>query len=246
MTLIFSRNGWVRARQGWGVDPAALSFKEGDELQSLITCRTVDPVIFLDSRGRAYTVEVGQLPSSRGDGVPASSLVDLQDGAKMMFCLAGKADTPVLVATSGGYGFLCRIADMMSNRRAGREFMTMEESETPVAPCLFAESPSNYVATLSEQGRMLLFQMTELKYQPKGRGMILMGLDKNEKMVAAMVSDQQKLVVMGTVRGKPNTVLVQGKELGQYAGHRTRMGKMLPDKIKPTALKLYTSDPAKS
>jgi topoisomerase-4 subunit A len=134
----------------------------------------------------------------------------------------------------------------MSNRRAGREFMTMEESETPVAPCLFAESPSNYVATLSEQGRMLLFQMTELKYQPKGRGMILMGLDKNEKMVAAMVSDQQKLVVMGTVRGKPNTVLVQGKELGQYAGHRTRMGKMLPDKIKPTALKLYTPDPAKS
>ena len=82
LTVIFSKNGWVRARQGWGVDPAALSFKEGDALGALIQCRTVDPVVFLDSKGRAYTVEAAQLPSARGDGAPASSLVEVQEGAQ--------------------------------------------------------------------------------------------------------------------------------------------------------------------
>src|SRR5882724_3463057 len=32
VTVIFSKKGWVRARQGWEVDPATLSFKEGDGL----------------------------------------------------------------------------------------------------------------------------------------------------------------------------------------------------------------------
>ena len=82
VTVIFSRKGWVRARQGWDVDPSALSFKEGDGLCALIQCRTVDPVVFLDSKGRAYTVEAAQLPPARGDGAPASSLVEVQEGAQ--------------------------------------------------------------------------------------------------------------------------------------------------------------------
>ncbi len=90
VTVIFSRKGWVRARQGWDVDPAALSFKEGDELLTLIKCRTVDPVIFLDSQGRAYTVQAGELPPGRGDGAPASSLVDVQEGAHIMYVVGGK------------------------------------------------------------------------------------------------------------------------------------------------------------
>ena len=60
VTVIFSKKGWVRARQGWEVDPPSLSFKEGDSLMSLLRCRTVDPVIFLDSKGRAYTVRGGR------------------------------------------------------------------------------------------------------------------------------------------------------------------------------------------
>mgnify|MGYP003327955151 CR=1 FL=1 len=35
---------------------------------------------------------------------------------------------------SGGYGFLTKLSDMMSNRRAGREFMSVEEGERPLQP----------------------------------------------------------------------------------------------------------------
>ena len=73
---------------------------------------------------------------------------------------------------------------MVSNRKAGREFMTLEAGELPVPPCVFVDAPGTYVASVSEGGRLLLVQMAELKYQPKGRGLILMGLDKGEKLVA--------------------------------------------------------------
>jgi topoisomerase-4 subunit A len=238
VTVIFSRKGWVRARQGWEVDPATLSFKEGDGLQSFIKVRTVDPVVFLDSKGRAYTVEASELPPGRGDGAPASSLVEVQEGAHIMYVVAGKPETSVLVAGSGGYGFVTRIADMMSNRKAGREFLSVEEGETPIQPFMYEDAPGNYVAAVSEQGRMLLFQVTELKQMARGRGMIVMGLEKDEKLVAVAVSDQPTLNVYGIARGREREVTIAEKQMQHYAGHRARMGRVLPDKLKPQAIRV--------
>ncbi|MBX9630455.1 MAG: DNA topoisomerase IV subunit A [Burkholderiales bacterium] len=239
ITVIFSRNGWIRGRQGWEVDASALSFKEGDGLQTLIQCRTVDPVVFLDSKGRTYSVEATALPSGRGDGVPASSLVEVQDGAKILYCLAGKAETQVLVASTGGYAFHTKLADMVSNRRAGREFMSLEETETPVPPVTFTETPGSYVASVSEHGKLLLVQLSELKYQPKGRGLILMGLDKDEKLVAVLVSDLPTLTVVGVGRGgKEKEVTLGKRELGHFASTRAHKGRVLPEKVKPTGFKV--------
>ena len=237
VTVIFSNNGWVRSRQGNGVDPASLSFKEGDGLAALLPCRTVDPVIFLDSAGRAYSVEAGGLPSARGDGAPASSLVEVQGGAKIMHCVAGKPELKVLVASSGGYGFLCSIGDMVSYRRAGREFMSVEADETPLAPYAYDEAPGNHVVALSGEGRLLAFDIAEMRVMSRGRGVILMGLDKGEKLLAAAVTRLSSVTVSGIGRGGKERLLeIKGEKLRHHVGHRARMGRVLPEKIKPTGL----------
>ena len=234
VTVIFSHKGWVRARQGWEVEAASLSFKEGDGLMSLIRCRTVDPVIFLDSKGRAYTVEAGQLPPARGDGAPASSLVEVQDGAHILYCLSGKPETKVLVATTAGYGFLSSVGDMISNRKAGREFMTVDEGHTPLPPFIYQEDKGNYVAALSQNGRLLLFAIDELKALAKGRGMIVMGLDDGEKLAAVAVSNKQTLTVtgLGQRTGKEKPVTLSGAKLAHHILKRARMGRVLPEKLK--------------
>jgi len=237
VTVIFSKNGWARSRQGHGVDPASLSFKEGDSLAALIPCRTVDPVIFLDSGGRAYSVDAAGLPSARGDGAPASSLVEVQDGAKIMHCVAGKPDTKLLVATSGGYGFLCSIGDMVSNRRAGREFMTVEAGETPLPPFIYEDAPGNHVVALSGEGRLLAFDISEMRAMSKGRGVIVMGLEPGEKLLAAAVTRLTSVTVSGIGRGGKDRLLeIKGEKLRHHVGHRARTGRVLPEKLKPTGL----------
>ncbi|MFZ5557245.1 MAG: DNA topoisomerase IV subunit A [Pseudomonadota bacterium] len=239
VTVIFSKNGWVRARQGWGVDAATLTFKEGDTLAALIECRTVDPVAFLDSRGRAYSVTAAELPTGRGDGVPASSLVDVQEGARILHCVAGKPDTKLLAASSGGYGFIATLGDLVSNRRAGREFMTLDEGEEPLRPFPFADAQGNYVAAASEHGRLLLFSIEEMRQLARGRGVIIMGLEPGERLAAAAVSNRKELSVKGTGRGgKEKSVTLKGDKLVHHAGHRARMGRMLADRLKPAALEV--------
>ena len=49
---------------------------------------------------------------ARGVGVPASPRVEVQSGARIMHCVAGKAEPTVLVTSTAGYGFLCNIGDM--------------------------------------------------------------------------------------------------------------------------------------
>ncbi len=235
LTVIFSKNGWVRARQGWGVDPTTLSFKEGDALGVLVQCRTVDPVVFLDSNGRAYTVEAAQLPPGRGDGAPASSLVDVQEGGKMMFCVAGKPETSVCVASTGGYGFFTKLGDMTSNRRAGREFMSLEAGETPVAPFPFEEAAGNQVVALAEQGRMLVFDAAEMRAVARGRGLIVMGLEEGEKLAAVAVTERREVAVTGIAQrtGKEKEIVLAGAKFERHIGHRARMGRVLPEKLQP-------------
>jgi topoisomerase-4 subunit A len=235
VTVIFSKNGWVRARQGWGVDASALSFKEGDSLGALIQCRTVDPVVFLDSKGRAYTVEAAQLPSARGDGAPASSLVEVQEGGKIMFCVAGKPDTSVLVASTGGYGFFAKLADMTSNRRAGREFMTVDGSETPIAPVIYDEAPDNLVVGVSAEGRLLAFEASELRALARGRGVIVMGLEEGEQLLVVAVTARREIALTGIAprSGKEKEIVIAGAKFEHHVGHRARMGRVLPEKLKP-------------
>ena len=245
VTVIFSNNGWARARQGHGVDPATLSFKEGDSLGALVPCRTVDPVVFLDSKGRAYTVEVSQLPSARGDGAPASSLVDVQDGAKIVHCIAGKAETPVLVASSGGYGFVSKIGDMLSNRRAGREFMSVRETDAPVAPFPFEMAKGALAVAVSSGGKMIAFDLDDVGYLAKGRGVVLMGLDKAESLVAVAVTAEKRVEVTGTGRGGKEAVAeIKGAEFGHYVSKRALKGRVLPEKVKkPSALRVPPRPP---
>jgi topoisomerase-4 subunit A len=236
VTVIFSKNGWVRSRQGWEVDPGTLSYKEGDTQGVVLRCRTIDPVVFLDSLGRAYTVQAGDLPPGRGDGAPASSLVDVQNGGKILHCVAGKPETKVMVANTGGYGFLSTIADMMSNRKAGREFMTMGEGEVTLAPFVYEDG--KYVAAATESSKLLVFDIDEMRAVARGRGVIVMGLDDKDKLAAVAVLPAKGLAVIGAGPrgGKAKRVELAGARLSIYVGKRARMGRLMQDRVQPTAI----------
>ena len=57
--------------------------------------------------------------------------------------------------------------------------------------------------------------------------------------MAAGVSNQKTVTVYGVARGnKEREVTISEKEMGHFAGHRARMGRVLPDKLKPQALRI--------
>jgi topoisomerase-4 subunit A len=238
VTVIFSSKGWVRARSGHGHDWTQFTFKEGDSLQYAREVRTVDQAVFIDTRGRAYTVPVAQLPGARGDGVPAPSLLDVQEGARVTQMIAGRAHECVMLGGSGGYAFWCSLGDMLSRIKAGKQFMGLTPDEEPVKPVLFQPGSAPSVAAVSGFGRLLVFAMEEFKQlSGGGRGVIAIGLDDGEKLLAIGPCNGKSLRLGGAGKmGKVGEIEIRGADLEQYVGRRARKGMLLPKKFRADAI----------
>ena len=126
---------------------------------------------------------------------------------------------------------------MILSRKAGREFMTLEEGETPLAPRTYVDASGNVIGAVSGNGRLLVFDIGEMRQVARGRGVIVMGLEDGETLVDATVFDGKALVVAGTGRGgKQKEIALSGEKLKHHFGRRARMGRVLPDKLKPAAI----------
>lgn len=237
VTVVISEKGWVRARTGHGHEASQFTFKAGDSLYGTFECRTVDHLLVFGSNGRVYSVPVSALPGARGDGVPITTLIDLAAGTKILHYFAGNSDISLLLASDAGYGFTAKVGDMVGRMKAGKAFMTLEESDLPLPPSVIAEDASA-IACLSGNGRLLVFGLNEIKQLSSGgRGVILMELEDKEALLAAQAISQKGVRVSGTGRGgKAQEVNLSANALTIHINKRARKGKPLEAKIKASSL----------
>ena len=162
-----------------------MSFKDGDALHSVVETRTVWPLVLLDQYGRCYSLDCATLPGGRGEGVPLSSLIEVQENAEIVAMLAGPAEQCYLVSGSGGYGFIAPLKEMLSRVRAGKAFLTVNEEERALPPVLIPEH-AQQVFVLTQQSRALAFALSELKEMNKGRGLQFLSLEGGDSVLSAV------------------------------------------------------------
>jgi topoisomerase-4 subunit A len=241
VTVIVSQRGWARARQGHEHDPQQFSFKAGDGMYGTFECRTTDVVLGFGSNGRVYTVPVSDLPGARGDGSPLTGFVNLAPGTQMVAYYAGHNDDLLLLSMRSGNGFLANVADMTTRNKAGKSFVGVDAKfapgDAPLAPAKVQEGMKQ-VACLSENGRLLVFSLDDLKRLPTGgKGVILMDLDKAERLQSAIAVGSAGAVISGLGRaGKPTEAALDAKTLKSFTANRARKGHALEPKLKDAKL----------
>jgi topoisomerase-4 subunit A len=196
VTAVVSLKGWVRALKGHEVEAASLQFKAGDGLYGTFACRTVDTLLVFGSNGRVYSVGVNQLPGGRGDGQPITTLIDLESGTQPAHYFAGHAQHTLLLANTGGFGLLARVGDLVSQKRGGKSFLSLEADDKPLPPSLRRRRDAGRLP--HARGRLLVFPLDELKLQPNGgRGLTLIDLDPKDALVS-VAALRDRLQVLGT------------------------------------------------
>ena len=233
VTVVVSQKGWVRTRQGHGHAVESFAFKAGDGLYGTFECRTVDVLIVWGSNGRVYSVPVAQLPGGRGDGQPVTTLIELEAGTQLAHYYAGAGQALLLLANSGGYGFLARVENMVARNRGGKAFVTLAEGEQLCPPAPVAGLPAGsempeatHVACVSVAGRLLTFELGELKQQAQGgRGLMLMALEDKDTLAAA-VPYARAIRLSGVGRGgKEREAQLEIRSLNNARALRGRKGR---------------------
>jgi topoisomerase-4 subunit A len=241
LTVIVSQKGWVRSRLGHGHDPSQFAFKAGDALFSIYECRTIDVMIGIGSNGRAYSVPVADLPGARGDGTPYTSLINIEPGTQMISYYAGAGDDLLFIAMASGNGFLANVSDMLTRNKAGKSFVGVNEEfegGDHVLPLQVVREGMTMVACLSANGRLLTFELADLKrLQAGGKGVILMDLEAKESLQSAIAFGNQGLQMEGLGRaGKATAVNISYKTLMDFKAQRARKGHAIEPKLKEARL----------
>ena len=225
VTFILSDKAWGRVAKGHEIDPTGLSYRTGDSFLCAVQGRRNQPFIAWDSSGRSYLLKADDFPSARTLGEPLTGRLNPPHGSRFLTVLTG-IEQRYLVASSGGYGFLVKFGDMLTKNRAGKAVLNLKTGETALLPSLCKATEMSRVAVITRQGRLLVFDVSELPELSKGRGNKLIQLDDSTDslVVVAVVPRDCGLQLWS---GKRHLTL-KASDLETYVGIRARKGQFLP------------------
>lgn len=231
ITVVLSEKGWIRAAKGHDVDPLSLSYKSGDAYKLSAAGKSNQNALLIDSTGRSYALPSHTLPSARGQGEPASGRLNPPSGAVFSGLLMGDDKQKLLIASDAGYGFVTALGNLYTKNKAGKALLTLPKGARVLPPCKINQVENTYVAVVSNEGRLLLFPLSDLPELGRGKGNKMLGVpsarvESREEFIAsvAVVNAKQKLTVYS---GKRHTVFKMS-DLDHYLGERGRRGHKLP------------------
>jgi topoisomerase-4 subunit A len=231
LTVILSRDGWIRSAKGHDFDESKLKFKAGDQLLSVAFGRSDQQVVILDSTGRTYALQAHALPSARGQGEPVTGRLSIPPDAMVCDALMGDADDRVLMASDAGYGFIASMSDLHTKNRNGKVVLTLPDKALPLKPIRIEAMESALLAAITNEGRMLLFPIKDLPTLARGKGNKIINISPRRakareellQMLFLMPPDSQLVIYSG----KRHFTLKDGNLAG-YIGARGLRGKKLP------------------
>jgi topoisomerase-4 subunit A len=234
LTVILSKKGWIRARSGHGLDLTTLTFKEGDALLQALECKTTDTISVLAASGKTFSIAAADVPSGRGDGAPVNTLVNSSSDA-IVWMASGDPAQRLLMNSTAGIGFLCKLGDLASKTRQGKDFFAVSQGAAARPPALIGEH--KYVAALSSDARLLVFELGEIPERPNGGvGVQLLALPEGATLADVATSDGKSLAVSGIKRKNRAVETLNAKQLAEHVGRRAQRGKLADVGFRPDKL----------
>ncbi|MDH5360622.1 MAG: DNA topoisomerase IV subunit A [Gammaproteobacteria bacterium] len=231
VTVILSEKGWIRSAKGHDIDTEALAFKSGDSFRSSARGKSNQQSVFIDSTGRTYTIPSHNMPSARSHGEPLSGRVTPPDGATFQGVMLGDAEQYYVLATNAGYGFVAKLGDLYAKNKKGKATLTVPAGAQVLTPVAVTSLETDWVAAVTNTGRMLVFPISELPVMSKGKGNKMIGIPSDK-----FASGEEFVVGVVSLPDNGNITLHSGKrhvsfnyyELEHYEGERGRRGNKLP------------------
>lgn len=231
ITVVLSQKGWVRAAKGHDVNGLELSYKANDEFKAQTNARSNEQIVFFDSEGKVYTLPGHVLPSARGQGEPLTGKLNPADGVTFAALTGGDSSQMVLLASDAGYGFITRLSELYVKNKNGKACIKLPDNSCILPPRLVRDPQTQWVACVTNVGRLLLFSAKEVPLLTKGKGNRLINIPAakaqlREEWVIDMqlIDENDSLTVYA---GKRHYTLKPG-DLEHYKGERGRRGNRLP------------------
>ena len=230
ITVVLSKKGWIRAAKGLEVDPRELAYRGDDGYLHSGPGRTNQPLLCLDSTGRVYGLRSHELPSARSLGEPVGKTLKPPPGATFAGVMIGENSSQFLLASDSGYGFVATLEDLLTRNKSGKAALTVRAGGV-LPPQRIFEYEDDWVAAITDTGRLLIFALAELPQLNRGKGVKLINIP-----AARHKAGDEKLQSVAVFREGDSLRLFAGKQhmrlkpkdIDTFVGTRAQRGRALP------------------
>lgn len=222
VTIILSEKGWIRAMKGHPDDLSKLEFKQGDALKRAVKASTTDKLIVFATNGKFFTLEASQMPGGRGHGEPVRLMVDLEENHDFVEIFVHDAERKLLVASTGGYGFVVAETELIASTRKGKQVLNISEPEE-ARVCVPVDG--DHVATIGDNRKMLVFPLVELNEMTRGKGVILQRIKDGALSDVRVFKKSEGLTWLDSAG---RTFTLPWAELKEWVGERAQAGRIAP------------------
>lgn len=231
ITVVLSKKGFVRAAKGHEVSGEGLNYRAGDGFLAQARGKTNEQAAFLDTAGRSYSISAHTLPSARGMGDPLTSRLKPEPGSTFVSVFLGNKEEQVVVASDAGYGFVTQLENLYSKNRAGKALLKCPKGAKALAAHLVDDIDSQYLAAITNEGRLLVFPVADLPELARGKGNKIISIPsaraaaREEFCVTIAILNEDSALTLYS--GKRHLTL-KPKDLANFQGERGRRGNKLP------------------
>jgi len=222
VTVVLSEKGWIRAIRGHQTEPESLAFKEGDKLKSFVKAQTTDTLLLFATNGRFYSLGADKLPGGRGHGEPFRLMIDIEEAADAVELFVHQPGRKLLVAGSGGHGFIVNEDEVLAMTRKGKQVLNVPEGEGAV---VVGPVSGDSVAVMGENRKLLLFPLSELPEMPRGKGVRLQRYKDGALADAKVFDKKEGLTYLDAAK---RSFTLSATELRDWWGQRAQAGRLPP------------------
>jgi topoisomerase-4 subunit A len=135
------------------------------------------------------------------------------------------------LATDGGYGFVCRLEDMISRNKAGKSVLSVPAGAKALPPIKVRNLEDDWIVAITREGYMLVTALAELPLLNRGKGTKFINIPRakfktREEYVVStdLIQDGEKLTLYAGNKYK----VMKPPSVDEYAAERGRRGYKLP------------------
>jgi topoisomerase-4 subunit A len=143
----------------------------------------------------------------------------------------GGGEQQIVLASDAGYGFVTKLGELEAKNKNGKTVLTLPSGSRVVAPALIADASDAFVVAAANDGRMLMFPLSELPQLARGKGNKIIGITATK-----VAAHEEFMIGLAVVTPQDTLRVSSGKrylnlnfaELEHYRGERGRRGNKLP------------------
>jgi len=136
-----------------------------------------------------------------------------------------------VIVNSAGYGFIAKFSDMTSNKKTGKAFMRVP-NQGQILPCEKILEGHDYIAAITNLGKLLIFTLDQLPELAKGKGNKIIHIPKkqfqehDERLSHFKTFPNHADLIITRLNG--DSMTIKNKDIDKFIANRAKRGRSLP------------------